>query len=436
MSCLIYYLFMSIDYIKKNYHILTYFIFYLSLLIGFFVGENITSGPKADFLHTWDGAMEFNDDWVFSLLNFDKIDNYTRISPIYLLTISLLNKLFQSVEITKFFLFLIMTSCQILFYKILKKVYFPNITQNKNILFCLSCVIFISPSFRANIIWPESAMLGLLFFLVGLYYFFKNQLIIENKNIFLNIFFVALAAYIRPSFALFSLIFFILFLLQTKNLQLFFYMVILNLVLAFPALYYLFILEIQFFNVSVAGKELMGLNLNYLSKLSVILSIIFFHLIPIIIYKNFFLEEIFLRKNFFLILISIFISSILIYLFDYDINLSGGGIFLHLSNFIFKDNIFFLILIPFFTFFILKLITIDFNKNIIIISILVFSVPQFTVYHKYFDPLIIILAFTLMNFKIDKGFFGRRYISFMYAFYITYYIISFVNNYYLISPKV
>ena len=426
---------MSIDYIKKNYHILTYFICYLSLLIGYFVGENITSGPKADFLHTWDGAMEFNDDWVFSLLNFDKIDNYTRISPIYLLAISLLNKLFQSVEITKFFLFLIMTSCQILFYKILKKVYFPNITQNKNVLFCLSCVIFISPSFRANIIWPESAMLGLLFFLVGLYYFFKNQLIIENKNIFLNIFFVALAAYIRPSFALFSLIFFILFLLQTKNLQLFFYMVILNLVLAFPALYYLFILEIQFFNVSVAGKELMGLNLNYLSKLSVIFSIIFFHLIPILIYKNFFLEEIFLRKNFFLILISIFISSILIYLFDYDINLSGGGIFLHLSNFIFKDNIFFLILIPFFTFFILKLITIDFNKNIIILSIIVFSIPQFTVYHKYFDPLIIILAFTLMNFKIDKGFFSMRYISFMYAFYITYYIISFVNNYYFICFK-
>ena len=39
---------------------------------------------------------------------------------------------------------------------------------DKKILFCLSCVIFISPSFRANVIWPESAMLGLLFFLVGI----------------------------------------------------------------------------------------------------------------------------------------------------------------------------------------------------------------------------------------------------------------------------
>ena len=82
---------MSNDFIKKNYHLITFFICYLTLLIGFFLGENITTGPKRDFLHTWDGSMEFNDDWLFSLLNFDNIVNYTRISPIYLLTISLIN---------------------------------------------------------------------------------------------------------------------------------------------------------------------------------------------------------------------------------------------------------------------------------------------------------------------------------------------------------
>ena len=44
---------MSNDYIKENFHLLTYFICYLSLLIGFFYGENVTTGPKADFFHTW-----------------------------------------------------------------------------------------------------------------------------------------------------------------------------------------------------------------------------------------------------------------------------------------------------------------------------------------------------------------------------------------------
>ena len=243
---------------------------------------------------------------------------------------------------------------------------------------------------------------------------------------------MAAAAYIRPSFALFSIIFFISFLHQTKNIQIFFYMVILNLILAFPAFYYLFILEIQFFNTSVAGKEIMGLNLNYLNKLPLVLSIIFFHLIPILFYKKFFIEKFFLKKNFILMSISIFMSLILILLFEYNINLSGGGIFLHLSNFIFKNDTFFLTLIPFFIFFIIKLLLIDFYKNITILLLIVFSIPQYTVYHKYFDPLLIILAFTLMNFKIDKDFFNKKFIGILYAFYFTYYIISFVNNYYFI----
>ena len=97
---------MSNDFIKKNYHLITFFICYLTLLIGFFLGENITTGPKRDFLHTWDGAMEFNDDLLFSLFNFDKIENYTRISPVYLILVSLVNKIFQSFELTRYFYFL------------------------------------------------------------------------------------------------------------------------------------------------------------------------------------------------------------------------------------------------------------------------------------------------------------------------------------------
>ena len=179
----------------------------------------------------------------------------------------------------------------------------------------------------------------------------------------------------------------------------------------------------------------MGLNLNYLSKLSLTLSIVFFHLIPILFYKKFFIEQFFFRKNLIQILISIFVSLVLIFFFSYDINLSGGGIFLHISNFIFKNDTFFLILIPFFTFFIIKLLLIDPYKNIAILSLMILSIPQYTIYHKYFDPLLIILAFTLMNFKIDKDFFHKKFIAILYLFYISYYIISFVNNYYLIPLR-
>ena len=70
---------MSNEFIKKNYHIITYIICYLSLLFGFFFGENTTSGPKMDFSHAWNGAMEFNEDFLQNRKlnkNFSCLFNY------------------------------------------------------------------------------------------------------------------------------------------------------------------------------------------------------------------------------------------------------------------------------------------------------------------------------------------------------------------------
>ena len=55
-----------------------------------------------DFNHAWNGAMEFNENIFFTLLNFDKIENLTRISPIYLIVII---KVLNSFELTRLFLF-------------------------------------------------------------------------------------------------------------------------------------------------------------------------------------------------------------------------------------------------------------------------------------------------------------------------------------------
>ena len=37
--------------LKNNYHILINILLILSIYIGFFLGENITQGPKMDFEH-------------------------------------------------------------------------------------------------------------------------------------------------------------------------------------------------------------------------------------------------------------------------------------------------------------------------------------------------------------------------------------------------
>ena len=78
--------------LKKNYHILIYFFLILSIYCGFFLGENITLGPKFDFEHTLAGANHFGKDFIYTFLNFDtaldEIGAATRISPIYLIIIS------------------------------------------------------------------------------------------------------------------------------------------------------------------------------------------------------------------------------------------------------------------------------------------------------------------------------------------------------------
>ena len=195
--------------LKKNYHILICFFSILSIYFGFFLGENITIGPKLDFEHTLAGAIQFEKDFIYTFLNFDKaldeINAATRISPIYLIIIFFLNKILISVDLIRFFLMNIIMLNQLFFYKSLKLIFKENI--NKKYLLILSCILYLSPSFRANAIWPESAMLGLLFFLISIYYFLKFKINRKIKYCFLNILFLAIASYIRPSFCLLGIFF-------------------------------------------------------------------------------------------------------------------------------------------------------------------------------------------------------------------------------------
>ena len=163
----------------------------------------------------------------------------------------------------------------------------------------------------------------------------------------------------------------------------------------------------------------------------VILSIIIFHAIPILYYKNFFLKNIITKENFYIIFFSAIIAIILIINFNYRIDFTGGGFFLHLSNFLFKNNYLFLAMIGFFVFFSLKLIKIDFKQNLLLFIILILMVPQFSVYHKYYDPLLIILFFTTFNLGINKSYFSKNNLIILYIFNFIYFMLTFVNSYYI-----
>ena len=418
--------------LKNNFHILICFLSIISIYIGFFLDENITMGPKLDWGHALAGSNEFQKNFKYTLLNYDKAladgGAGTRISPIYLIIIFILKKILIDVDLVRFFLMNIIILNQLFFYKSLRLVFKENI--DKKYLLILSCILYLSPSFRSNAIWPESAMLGLLFFLISIYFFLKFKINGKIKYSFLNIIFLAIASYIRPSFCLFGIFFyyeFFIHFLKNKNfLENIFYITMLNLFLAFPAYYYVFILDVFFIDVG-------GLSANYFNKIPIITSIVIFHMIPILIYKKFDLD---LNYKFDLGLFSIIVLSLILIIkyFNYDINLSGGGIILHASNYLLGNNILLFVCYPVLMYFLIKTSIYKNYNNSILILILLMMTPQYHIFHKYYDPLVIILCFTVFNLEIRHDFFQKRLNLFiLYSFYIFYYFVHYIN--YLIETN-
>lgn len=411
---------MIMKQIKNNSQILSFIILYSTVIFGFYLDENITSGPKLDFYHMLKQVSEFENNFLGTLLNYDQIEHHTRISPIFVLIIFFFKKVFTDMDILRFFFLNILILNQFFFYLCLRELYSKFISTKK--LFLISLVIFISPSFRANIIWPESAMLGLLFFLIGLYFFLKNNNQFNTKNVVLNILFVALASYIRPSYCLFAIYFFLDLLIKKKNIKIILLSISLNVLLSLPAIYYVFFLKIFFITSG-------GLSFNYFNKIGIILSIIFFHLFPFLIYKQFNLNFL---KNTKIILVSLIVSIFIILNFDYRLDYSGGGILLHFSNFIFDNNFLFYFFVPILIFLTIELVNKNKLNNFIIILILLLITPQYHIFHKYYDPLVIVLAFTLIDFKSKHLIYGQN--KFIYALYIwniTYFLVNFANKLYI-----
>lgn len=414
---------------KKKYHILIGILTLLSIYIGFIFNENITVGPKMDFEHSFDQAKLFEKNFLYSFLNFDNLEITSRISPVFISILYFFKKLFIQTDLVRFALLNILIFIQIFFYKCLKLI-FNKKEFNKKSLFVLSCVLYLSPSFRANSIWPESSMLGLLFFIISIYFFLKFKIKKEINFALLNIFFLAIASYIRPSFCLFSIYFFIEFYKQISKENNFFkniiYLFFLNIILALPALYYVFILDIFF--IGIGGLE-GGLDFNFYNKITIIGSILFFHLIPILFYKNFNLDFNFKLDSLILVFIFIFLYFVIIN-FDYNLDYSGGGFFLHLSDFLTNSDFLFFALCPFFLYYIVKIIAYKNFNNFLLILILFLITPQYHISHKYYDPLVLLLCFTLFDFKIKKDFFSeKKYLLVLYSLYITLYSTHFLNNF-------
>ena len=116
----------------------------------------------------------------------------------------------------------------------------------------------------------------IIIFVISLYFFLK---FIKNQNIkyvLLNIFFLAIASYIRPSFSVFVIYFTYKFFLHYYNKEKFVRNFLL-IIFKYHFVYSSFLLCIYFRCVL---SNMSGLSSNYFNKISIITTIIFFHFIP------------------------------------------------------------------------------------------------------------------------------------------------------------
>ena len=147
-------------------------------------------------------------------------------------------------------------------------------------------------------------------------------------------------------------------------------------------------------------------------------------MIPFIL-NNYFIKNIVknFRINHLYITSIIFLS--LIFYFNYSINYTGGGFFFKLSYFLFNNSILFFTISFISILFIFNIFKINFN-NFLLFLILIISTPQLTIYHKYFDVLLIMLFFLFCEFKFDiKKIFNNKFLLNIYYFYLFFLIINF-----------
>jgi hypothetical protein len=411
----------SINY--KN--IFLFILFYFSLIIGFYLGEDLNFGATGDWFGTnYPVIRDSSIDIKNTLLNYESYGH--RHSPVYLIFLSFFSKIGLSFDAIRFLHLNISLLLIYFFYKCLV-LKFNKV--DRNLLIILSLSIFLSPTFRSLAIWPDSRIIGLTFFVLSIYEFLKFQKNFSNVHLWKNLIYLIISSYISPNFSLFIVYFFYHYLKKT-NFKILILILLFCFILSLPAFYYLFVLDINFLTAHTPGAveaQAEGLSFNFSNKILIISSIILFHLIPFVVNKKF-IAQFFQSSKENIIIISIFFLLNLIF-FDYVTNFTGGGFFFQISNFLIKNNIIFY-LFSFLSLLLLAYFAKNNINNFLIFFLLIFSNIQNTIYHKYYDPLIMILFFTIISNFLSEEFFKRKInLFYLYSFYSIFILIRVAKNF-------
>ena len=318
--------------LNKKYTIIYYSLLYLSLLIGFYLGEDFTGGFKVDHkLHNLLIKNLFDDSILYGLLNYDIY--YVPHSPLFIIYIISLKKIFFYDEIIRLINLHFILLIPFFFYLSLKLKYK---LKNNDLRILIPSIFFFSPYFRSGSLWLDDNMFAITFMSISIYFFIRYEEQAKNlKNILLSAIFLATACYFRPIYSIFSLYFFLKFFSDLRFDYRVWAYVVLNITLSIPALYYVFVLDINKWATSYLFRE------NIITIISLVSSVIFFYFLPILLNKNkLLLKQVLSFKSCILFLSSIFLMLLF---FEYEKSYSGG-IFFKVSGLLFNNNyLFFLI---------------------------------------------------------------------------------------------
>ena len=415
---------MKNDIIKFNSLILVliFILLYLSLIVGFYFNEDSTGGAFLDYRGQKGVSEAFAINFNNTFLNYDNFA--TRHSPVLIVFLSFFEKINLSDNLIRIIHLHILLVLPFIFYLILIEKF--KYIEKKYLLLIVG-LVFLSPTFRSLSIWPDSRLLGLsIFSLSILFYLFflrSNQL----KYCFFNIIFCAFSAYISPNFSVFSIYFFYFFCKKygyfSRELI---YIILTNILLSLPALYYLFVLDVNFLTKTAAiteKKNFIFFN-NITNQILIIPSIIFFYFLPFVLTNILNLNFKNITSK---IIMSLLIFIICLIYFDYKFSYTGGGIFFKTSYYLFENNYIFY-LMSYISLLFLFLILSNKFENYLIFLLILLSNPQISIYHKYYDPFLIIILFSLVNADIDmKKIMKFKTNVFIYLYFTMFLIIGFLK---------
>ena len=415
-----------------NYKTLSIFFIFISIIsffTGFYFDENSSGAGlyKGDIVHSWNNVQIYLNNSFSSSLNHP--DYYSGRTPLMYILHEIFNPFLKTQDSYRISVFIFSFLLPILFYFCLKQK-FKN--ENKILLLLISTTVLLSPYFRTSSFWGLEENYGLIFLLLS---FLSLNYLLQNNNsegykiylqIFLVTFFSSCCLYFDYKLTLIPILCLLKIIFSEKFIKYKIFSVFCYSVFSLPFLYLVSLwgglVQSRVAEIRLE-EELLVSHIGYSSTMIALylFPLLFFKKESLIsLIKNFFLDK---RNYYFIGLFFVYLIFLINNLIlDEQILIEEGGYthglssktepislgkgFVHKISIIFFKSVFFREIFTYLAFLgswlvILLFIRKNINNFIIIFFFFSISLIIFPILQEYFDPLILLLAFTFFDTKMN-----------------------------------